>query len=59
LPIGFNDKNIIPGKGSAIFLHVAKENYKLTAGCVALKKEDLLELLAQIDAKTKIKITKK
>jgi L,D-peptidoglycan transpeptidase YkuD (ErfK/YbiS/YcfS/YnhG family) len=30
---------IIKNKGSAIFIHVAKKNYKKTAGCVALKKK--------------------
>ena len=43
--IGFNDKNIKPSKGSAIFLHVAKPNYKNTRGCVALNQVDLLEVI--------------
>ena len=45
----------IPNKGSAIFLHLTN-NYKPTAGCVALKKKDFEILLKLIDKKTKIKI---
>ena len=53
--IDYNLKKPIPYKGSAIFMHLTK-NYKPTAGCIALKKKDLLILLKIINAKTKIKI---
>ena len=43
---GYNDDPVIAGKGSAIFMHIAKPNYDPTEGCVALKKADLLRLLA-------------
>ena len=55
IPIHFNTKKIIPGKGSAIFIHLTN-NYKGTAGCIALKKKDFLILLKLINRKTKIKI---
>ena len=55
IPINYNTKNIKIGKGSAIFIHLSK-NYKKTAGCIALKKKDLLILLKIINRKTKIKI---
>ena len=42
--LGHNDDPIINGNGSAIFLHVAKDGYKPTEGCVALAIENLLEL---------------
>ena len=45
----------IPDKGSAIFIHLT-DNYKPTAGCIALKKKDFEILLRLIDKKTKIKI---
>ena len=45
----------IPYRGSAIFIHLT-DNYKPTAGCVALKKKDFEILLKLIDKKTKIKI---
>jgi len=56
IPINYNTKNIIIGKGSAIFIHLTK-NYKATAGCIALKKKDFLILLRLIRKNTKIKIT--
>ena len=56
IPIKYNYSNIIPGKGSCIFLHLTK-NYKPTAGCIALKKKDFKILLKLIDKKTKIKIS--
>jgi L,D-peptidoglycan transpeptidase YkuD (ErfK/YbiS/YcfS/YnhG family) len=57
LPIDFNTKKIIRGKGSAIFIHVARKNFKPTRGCIALKKNDLIYLLKIIkDNKIKIKI---
>ena len=55
IPINYNAKNTRIGKGSAIFIHLTK-NYNKTAGCVALKKKDLLILLKLINPKTKIKI---
>ena len=54
ISISHNEKKI-PGKGSAIFIHLT-DNYKPTAGCVALKKKDFEILLKLIDKKTKIKI---
>ena len=45
----------IPYKGSAIFLHLTN-NYKPTAGCVALKKKDFDILIKLINKNTKIKI---
>ena len=36
VPLGYNDNPVIPGKGSAIFLHLAHEDYRATEGCVAL-----------------------
>ena len=53
--INYNTKNIKRGKGSAIFLHLTK-NYKKTAGCIAVKKNDLFVILNLINKKTKIKI---
>ena len=39
---------VVPGKGSAIFLHYAKPDFSATHGCVALKREDLVEALEQL-----------
>ena len=50
ITIGYNDDPPIAGKGSAIFMHVAREEYTPTAGCIALSREDLLEILRTADA---------
>ncbi|MGA0615072.1 L,D-transpeptidase family protein [Paracoccus sp. KR1-242] len=44
--LGQNDDPVVPGAGSAVFLHVASEGYGSTAGCAALTREDLLEFLS-------------
>lgn len=44
--LGHNDDPPVPGRGSAIFLHIARADYRPTEGCVALAREDLLDLLA-------------
>jgi L,D-peptidoglycan transpeptidase YkuD (ErfK/YbiS/YcfS/YnhG family) len=56
--LNFNTNPISRGKGSAIFIHVAKEKFTNTKGCVALKKEDLIYILTKIKKNTKIKIIK-
>lgn len=43
--IGHNDEPVVPGHGSAVFVHVARPDYAPTAGCVALALPDLLALL--------------
>lgn len=43
--LGYNDDPPIPGLGSAIFLHLAREDYSPTEGCVACALPDLLALL--------------
>lgn len=57
IPLGYNDESAVPGKGSAIFLHVARPEMTPTAGCVALKKSDLLKILPGLDSKSKIIIS--
>ena len=44
--LGHNDNPPVPGRGSAIFMHVARPDYAPTEGCVALAPENLLEVLA-------------
>ena len=54
ISISYNDKKI-PNMGSAVFIHLTN-NYKPTAGCIALKMKDFEILLKLVDKKTKIKI---
>ena len=56
LVLNYNMKPIIKNKGSAIFIHVATKDYRKTAGCIALKKRDLLEIIKKIKKNTKVKI---
>ena len=53
LVIKYNDKKIIRGKGSAIFIHLTK-NYKKTAGCIAVKEKDFLVMIKLVSKKSKI-----
>ena len=46
--MGYNDDPPTIGKGSAIFMHIARSNFDPTAGCIALKKSDLLSLLSLV-----------
>ena len=55
VPIKYNFKKPITGKGSCIFIHLTK-NYNATAGCIALKKKDFLIILKLIKKNSKIKI---
>jgi len=44
--LGWNDAPVARGRGSAIFLHVARRDYAPTEGCVALALPDLIRVLA-------------
>jgi len=54
--MNYNTNPIIKNKGSAIFMHISKNSYKKTQGCIALKKKDLIKILTVIKKNTKIKI---
>ena len=43
--LGWNDAPVRRGRGSAIFLHVARPDYAPTEGCVALALSDLRQVL--------------
>ena len=55
IPIKYNFKKPISGRGSCIFIHLTKD-YKPTAGCVALREKDFLIMLKLIKRNSKIKI---
>jgi L,D-peptidoglycan transpeptidase YkuD (ErfK/YbiS/YcfS/YnhG family) len=56
LVLNYNTNPIIKNKGSAIFLHITKNSYKKTKGCIALKKKHLIQLISKIKKNVKIKI---
>ena len=49
-------KPIVKKKGSAIFIHIAKKNYKKTEGCVAINKIQLLKIVKKLKNNTKVLI---
>ncbi len=52
--LGHNDDPPRPGAGSAIFLHVARDDYTPTQGCVALALPDLLTVLREAGPGTRV-----
>ncbi len=56
IPLGYNDTSIVPGKGSAIFFHLARENYQPTEGCVAIADADMRKLLPFLSPETLMQI---
>jgi len=56
IPIKYNFYKPIPSLGSCIFLHLTN-NYKPTAGCIALKRNDFFIMLKLLNKKSKIKIS--
>jgi L,D-peptidoglycan transpeptidase YkuD (ErfK/YbiS/YcfS/YnhG family) len=54
LVLNYNMNPIVKGKGSGIFIHISKKNYKKTAGCIGLKKSHLIQLVKNIERRTKI-----
>src|ERR1700735_3826991 len=54
IEIDHNTQPRIAGRGSAVFLHLARPDFSPTAGCVSMKKPAMLQLLRQIGPHTKI-----
>jgi len=57
LALNYNLNPIVRGKGSAIFIHVAKKNYKKTLGCIAVRKSDLKKIVKEINKSTIVNIS--
>lgn len=54
--IDHNDRPRISGRGSAVFIHLARPGFSSTAGCVGLQKNRLLQLLTRLGPTTRIDI---
>lgn len=52
----YNTKPVIKGKGSAIFIHCSFSDYKNTAGCIALTRNDLTVLIKNLSDKVNLEI---
>lgn len=59
LVIGHNDDPVMPGKGSAVFLHLARPDYAPTDGCVAFARADFVALLQGLEPASKIVIAER
>ncbi len=46
IELAHNSDPVVPGLGSAVFMHIAKPDYTPTEGCVALATDDLLHVLS-------------
>ena len=56
LVLNYNFNPVRKGKGSAIFIHVAKKNYKNTLGCIAVSKRNLKKIIKKINKSTIVNI---
>jgi L,D-peptidoglycan transpeptidase YkuD (ErfK/YbiS/YcfS/YnhG family) len=56
LVLNYNMQPVKKDKGSAIFIHIAKQNFNPTKGCVAIRKKELQVILKMVNARTKVKI---
>lgn len=56
IEIDHNTRPRVAGRGSAVFVHVARPGFAPTAGCVALKSGALRRLLARVGPKTEIMV---
>jgi L,D-peptidoglycan transpeptidase YkuD (ErfK/YbiS/YcfS/YnhG family) len=54
--IAWNRGPIRPGRGSAIFLHLARPGFEPTAGCVAVERRIIARLLVRVGRRTRIEI---
>jgi L,D-peptidoglycan transpeptidase YkuD (ErfK/YbiS/YcfS/YnhG family) len=57
LVLNYNIRPVRKNKGSAIFIHIATNNYSSTKGCVAIRRKILLKIIKEITNKTKVKIS--
>jgi len=56
IEIDHNTRPRIAGRGSAVFLHLARDNFGPTAGCVSMTKYAMLQLLRRLGPRTRIMI---
>jgi L,D-peptidoglycan transpeptidase YkuD (ErfK/YbiS/YcfS/YnhG family) len=52
--IDHNTSPRVAGRGSAVFLHLARDNFAPTAGCVSMTKSAMLRLLRRLGPETRI-----
>ena len=56
IEIDHNSSPRIAGRGSAVFLHLARTDFSPTAGCVSMTRQAMLRLLERLGPRTRIVI---
>jgi L,D-peptidoglycan transpeptidase YkuD (ErfK/YbiS/YcfS/YnhG family) len=56
IEIDHNTKPRVAGRGSAVFLHLARRDFSPTAGCVSMTRAAMLRLLKRLGPETRIVI---
>jgi L,D-peptidoglycan transpeptidase YkuD (ErfK/YbiS/YcfS/YnhG family) len=56
IELDHNTKPRVAGRGSAVFVHVARSSYGPTAGCIAMNVDSLRRLLCCLNTNTKIDV---
>ena len=56
IELDHNTRPRVAGRGSAVFIHVARPGFAPTSGCIALRRADLLALLARLSQQTAITV---
>ena len=54
--LNHNSDPVVPARGSAVFFHLAHDDYRPTEGCVAISREHMLQVLQSSSEETSIKI---
>jgi L,D-peptidoglycan transpeptidase YkuD (ErfK/YbiS/YcfS/YnhG family) len=57
IEIDHNTRPRVAKRGSAVFIHLARDGFSPTAGCVGLKRNSLTRLLERVGPRTRIQIT--
>ncbi len=52
--LGYNNRPVRDGAGSAIFLHIARPDFTPTEGCVALRTDNLLAFLGAVEVSSRV-----
>lgn len=56
IELDHNTRPRVAGRGSAVFIHLARTGYGPTAGCIAMRIDSLRLLLGRLDTKTRIDV---
>lgn len=54
--LAYNRRPCVRGRGSAIFMHVARPGYEPTEGCIALKLSDLQMVLKRLGRHARVRV---